>query len=152
MQYPPPYPVPQLQCATALRRRPATSRQYQANRTSSTPNHSFTYLPREGYAIADHLAGVGADLPSPAEGIDIHPHTPLPATLLTNLKYTTYSKNKVLPQVSTRTSITRLLQPTTSHRLTPGRGFWPGRCCASTGSWSSEHAGKSRCACVCVRT
>ena len=46
------------------------------------PNHSFTYLPREGNAIADHLAGFGAELPAPAKGIDTHPQILLPPTLL----------------------------------------------------------------------
>ena len=50
------------------------------------PNHSFAYLPRQGNAIADHLAVVGAELPAPAKGIDTHPQTPLPPTLLHRLE------------------------------------------------------------------
>ena len=50
------------------------------------PTHTFAYLPREGNAIADHLAGVGAEMPPPAKGVDIHSHTPLPASLLNKVK------------------------------------------------------------------
>ena len=50
------------------------------------PNHSFAYLPREGNAIADHLAGVGAEMPAPTKGIDTHPQIPLPSTLLHKLE------------------------------------------------------------------
>ena len=63
------------------------------------PNHSFTDLPREGNAIADHLAGVGAELPAPAKGIDTHPQIPLPPTLLHKLE--TYSRSNALPYENT---------------------------------------------------
>ena len=50
------------------------------------PTHTFAHLPREGNAIADHLAGVGAEMPPPGRGVDIHSHTPLPASLLNKVK------------------------------------------------------------------
>ena len=46
------------------------------------PNHSFTYLPREGNAIADYLAGAGAEFLPPAAGIDTYSQSPLPPALL----------------------------------------------------------------------
>ena len=46
------------------------------------PNHSFTYLPREGNAIADYLAGAGAEFLPPAAGIDTYSRSPLPTKLL----------------------------------------------------------------------
>ena len=50
------------------------------------PTHTFAYLPREGNAIADHLAGVGAEMPPPGKGVDINSHTPLPASLPSKVK------------------------------------------------------------------
>ena len=46
------------------------------------PNHSFTYLPREGNAIADYLAGAGAEFSPPAAGVDTYSQSPLPPALL----------------------------------------------------------------------
>ena len=46
------------------------------------PNHSFTYLPREGNAIADYLAGAGAEFLPPAAGVDTYSQSPLPPALL----------------------------------------------------------------------
>ena len=64
--------------------------QYQANRTSSALQ-SFLLTKITPLRITC----VGADLPSPVES-NIHPHISLPSTF-TNLKSTSYSKNKVLP-------------------------------------------------------
>ena len=50
------------------------------------PTHTFAYLPREGNAIADHLAGVGAEMLPRGNGVDIHSHTPLPASLLNKVE------------------------------------------------------------------
>ena len=46
------------------------------------PNHSFTYLPREGNAIADYLAGAGAEFLPPAAGIDTYSQSPTPSQLI----------------------------------------------------------------------
>ena len=46
------------------------------------PNHTFAYLPREGNALADHLAGQGANATPPTSGIELHTNIRLPDALL----------------------------------------------------------------------
>ena len=73
------------------------------------PTHSFSYLPREGNAVADHLAGVGADIPPPAKPFS------------TRLTCTTYRNSRTSPSPNTHIFTT----PRTLHTDKTRCDTWP---------------------------
>ena len=62
--------------------------------------------------LADHLSGVGAEMLPPGRGVDIHSHTPLPASLLDKVKMYHLPQEQSLTCMSGRTCITHCWQPT----------------------------------------